>query len=180
MDDIEKILQSIEAGDHQAAEKLLPLVYEDLRRQAAVLMAFENPGQTLDATGLVHEAYMRLAGNASYAGRSHFFRTAAEVMRRILIDQARKKKSAKRGRGGQKFELSESDRVLLPDPDTLLTIDEALAKLAEEDPEAAEIARLRLFAGVSIEDAAEMLGMSRATAFRNWQYARAVLTAALK
>ncbi len=127
----------------------------------------------------MHEAYLRLAGKTSFAGQSHFFRAAAEAMRRILVDQARQKRAEKRGRGAPRFALSEADRVVLPDPDTLLTVDEALIKLATDDPASAEVARLRLFAGLSIDEAADALGISRATAFRDWAYARAVLTAAL-
>jgi RNA polymerase sigma factor (TIGR02999 family) len=165
-------------GDNRAAE-LVPLVYDELRRLAAAQLAREKPGQTLDATALVHEAYLQLAGKMSFAGKSHFFRVAAEAMRRILIDQARKKQAAKRGGGTRRYELSEADRVVLPDPDTLLTVDEVLMKLASEDPPSAEIARLRLFAGLSLDEAADVLGISRATAYRDWAYARAVLSIAL-
>jgi RNA polymerase sigma factor (TIGR02999 family) len=179
MNDVTQLLNAIEAGDAHAAAQLLPLVYDELRRLAAAQMAREKPGQTLDATGLVHEAYLQLVGTPSFASKSHFFRAAAEAMRHILVDQARKKRAQKRGRGARRFQLSEADRVVLPDPDILLTIDESLAKLAIEDPASAEMARLRLFAGLSIAEAAEALGISRATAFRNWAYARAVLTAAL-
>jgi RNA polymerase sigma factor (TIGR02999 family) len=159
--------------------QLLPLVYDELRRLAAAQMAREKPGQTLDATALVHEAYLRLVGHTTFTSKSHFLRAAAEAMRHILVEQARKKRAEKRGGGAQRFDLSEADRVVLPDPDTLLTVDEALARLALEDPVAAEIARLRLFAGQTIDEAADTLGISRATAFRDWAYARAVLTAAL-
>jgi RNA polymerase sigma factor (TIGR02999 family) len=162
-----------------AAQELLPLVYDQLRTLAAARLAQEKPGQTLDATGLVHEAYLRLAAKTSFTSKSHFFRAAAEAMRCILVDQARKKQAEKRGGGARRFSVSESDRVVSYDPDTLLTVDEALAALAAEDPSAAEVARLRLFAGLSIEEAADGLGISRATAFRDWAYVRAVLTAAL-
>jgi RNA polymerase sigma factor (TIGR02999 family) len=179
MSEVTRILSALAHGGGQAAAELLPLVYDELRRLAAAQMAGEGPGQTLDATGLVHEAFLRLAGKTSFAGKSHFFRAAAEAMRRILVDQARKKRAEKRGGGAARFALSEADRVVLPDPDILLTVDEALADLAAEDPASAEVARLRLFAGLSIDEAAEALGISRATAFRDWAYARAVLTAAL-
>jgi RNA polymerase sigma factor (TIGR02999 family) len=179
MHEVSRILNAIGQGAPQAADQLLPLVYTQLRRLAAQKLADEKPGQTLDATALVHEAYLRLAGNATFACRSHFLRAAAEAMRRILVEQARKKRAEKRGGGARRFEVSEADRIVLPDPDTLLTIDEALAKLATEDPVSAEVARLRLFAGQSIDEAADTLGLSRATAFRDWAYARAVLTAAL-
>lgn len=162
-----------------AAQELLPLVYDQLRSLAAARLVQEKPGQTLDATGLVHEAYLRLAAKTSFTSKSHFFRAAAEAMRCILVDQARKKRAEKRGGGASRLSVSESDRVVSYDPDTLLTVDETLAALAAEDPSAAEVARLRLFAGLSIEEAAEALGISRATAFRDWAYVRAVLTAAL-
>jgi RNA polymerase sigma factor (TIGR02999 family) len=179
MSEVTRVLSDLAHGDAHAAAELLPLVYDELRRLAAAQMAREKPGQTLDATGLVHEAYLRLAGQMSFAGKSHFFRAAAEAMRRILVDQARKKWAEKRGGGAARFSLSESDRMVLPDPDTLLAVDEALAKLAADDPASAEVARLRLFAGFTLEEAADALGISRATAFREWAYARAVLTAAL-
>ena len=180
MDTVARVIEAIEAGVPATAERLLPLVYEELRRMAAAQMARERPGQTIDATGLVHEAYMRLVGQSAFNGKSHFFRAAAEAMRRILVDNARQKRTLKRGGKRNRFELSESDRVTLPDSDTLLAIDEALSKLTVEDPNSAEIARLRLFAGVSIDEAADLLGISRATAFRDWQYARAVLSAAIQ
>jgi RNA polymerase sigma factor (TIGR02999 family) len=179
MSDVTRILAALRPGDPQAAAELLPLVYDELRRLAAARLARERPGQTLDATGLVHEAFLRLVGDRTFAGARHFFAAAAEAMRRILVDNARRKQADKRGGGARRFEPSEADRVVLPDPDTLLTVDEALAKLATEDPASAEVARLRLFAGLSVEEAAEALGVSRATAFRDWAYARAVLTTAL-
>lgn len=179
MSDLTRILSAIEPGGRHAADQLLPLVYDELRRLAAAKLAREKPGQTLDATGLVHEAYLRPVGKTSFAGKSHFFRAAAEAMRRILVDQAREKRAEKRGGGAPRFAPSEADRVVLPDPDTLLDVDEALAKLAAEDHASAEVARPRLFAGLTLEEAADALGISRATAFRDWAYARAVLTAAL-
>jgi RNA polymerase sigma factor (TIGR02999 family) len=182
MADVTRILTAIEAGDPSATSELLPLVYDELRRLAAARLAHEKPGQTLDATGLVHEAYLRLVGadaDRHWNGRRHFFAAAAEAMRRILVEQARRKQAEKRGGHGQRFELLQADRLVIPDPDTVLAVDEAIAKLAADDPDAAEIARLRLFAGFSIEEAAEALAVSRATAFRDWAYARAVLTAAL-
>jgi RNA polymerase sigma factor (TIGR02999 family) len=161
------------------AADLFPLVYDELRKLAAAKLAQEQPGHTLDATALVHEAYLRLGESAQFGAKSQFFRAAAEAMRRILVDHARKKRADKRGGGGRRFELSEADRVAVPDPDTLLAVDEALAKLDTEDRGSADIARLRLFAGLSVEQAADALGVSRATAFRDWAYARAWLTAAL-
>jgi RNA polymerase sigma factor (TIGR02999 family) len=180
MNEVSRIRSNRQPADEpHAAAQLLPLVYDELRRLAAARLAREKPGQTFDATGLVHEAYLRLVGRQSFADKGHFFRAAAEAMRRILVDRARKKRAAKRGGHATRFTLSEADRAVLPDADTLLGVDEALARLAAEDPPSAEIARLRLFAGLSIEEAAQVLGISRATAFRDWAYARAVLTAAL-
>jgi RNA polymerase sigma factor (TIGR02999 family) len=179
---VTRLLEAANRGDQQAAADLLPLVYDELRRLAAAKLAHEKPGQTLDATALVHEAYLRLVGPADrerWAGRGHFVAAAAEAMRRILVEVARKKQAEKRGGGAKRFELSESDRVTIPDPDTLLAVDEALTQLAAEDAGSADVARLRLFAGLSVEEAADALGVSRATAFRDWGYARAWLTAAL-
>jgi RNA polymerase sigma factor (TIGR02999 family) len=173
------VLGAAELGNANVVGDLLPLVYDELRRLAAAKMACEKPGQTLDATALVHEAYLKVVGHGSFATQSEFFRAAAEAMRRILIDHARAKKADKRGGGGRRFELSDADRVMIPDPDTLLCIDEALDNLAGEDPSAAEIARLRLFAGLSVDAAGKSLGLARATAFREWAYARAHLSAAL-
>jgi RNA polymerase sigma factor (TIGR02999 family) len=161
------------------ADGLFPVVYDELRRLAAAKLAAEPAGHTLDATALVHEAYVRLAGATGFETQSQFFRMAAESMRRILVDHARRKRASKRGGGGQRFTLAEGDRVAVPDPETVLAIDEALAKLAADDPASADVARLRLFAGLSVDETAETLGVSRTTAFRDWAYARAWLTAAL-
>jgi RNA polymerase sigma factor (TIGR02999 family) len=163
----------------EPAADLLPLVYAELRALAAAQMRKERPGHTLDATALVHEAYLRLGGERRFEDRRHFLAAAAQAMRRILIDDARKKLAEKRD-GGQRFELSESDRVEIPDPARLLAVDEAIERLAVEDAGAAELARLRLFAGLSVEEAGEALGLPRATAYREWAYARAWLTAALE
>jgi RNA polymerase sigma factor (TIGR02999 family) len=182
MPDVTQLLEAASRGDRKAAAELLPLVYTELRKLAAAKLADEKPGQTLDATALVHEAYIRLVGpldGAKWKDRGHFLAAAAEAMRRILVEIARKKSAEKRGGGGKRFELTEGDRVVIPDPDTLLAVDEALAKLAGEDEPSATIARLRLFAGLTVEEAADALGVSRATAFRDWAYARAFLTAAL-
>jgi RNA polymerase sigma factor (TIGR02999 family) len=179
MSDVAPISNAGDAASAHSAKELLPFVYDELRRLAAAQMARERPGHTLDATALVHEAYMRLAEKTNFASKSHFFRAAAEAMRCILVDQARKKQAEKRGGGAVRFTVSEADRVVCPDPDTLLIVDEALTRMAADDPASAEVARLRLFAGLSIEEAAEALGISRASAFRDWAYARAVLTAAL-
>src|SRR5438874_13638075 len=163
----------------QPTAGLFPALYDELRRLAAAQLRAERPGHTLDATALVHEAYLRLRQSAAFATKSQFFRAAAEAMRRILVDHARKKRADKRGGGGKRLDLSEADRVAVPDPDTLLAVDEALARLTAEDRGSADVARLRLFAGLSVEDAADALGVSRATAYRDWAYARAWLTAAL-
>lgn len=154
-------------------------IYDELRRLAGNLDRGESAGHTLDATALVHEAYLRLGGASGFESMSHFVRAAAEAMRRILVDHARKKRAEKRGGGGKRFELFEGNRIVVDDPDTVLAVDEALAKLAAEDPASADVARLRLFAGLSVEEAGDALGVSRATAFRDWAYARAWLTAAL-
>ena len=182
MIDLTRLLDAANLGDPHAAAELLPLVYTELRKLAQAKLAHEKPGQTLDATALVHEAYIRLVGpvdGAKWKDRGQFVAAAAEAMRRILIEIARKKQAEKRGGGAKRFELSESDRVLIPDPDTLIAVDEALAKLALEDEPSANVARLRLFVGLSVDEAADALGVSRATAFRDWAYARAYLTAAL-
>jgi RNA polymerase sigma factor (TIGR02999 family) len=173
MAEVTAILSTIEQGDPHAAELLLPLVYDELRKLAAAKLAREKPGQTLDATGLVHEAYLRLAGGRPFRDCGHFFAAAAEAMRRILVERARRKRAAKRGGAARRFELSEADRAVEPDPGTLLAVDEALTTLAAEDAAAADLARLRLFAGLSVEEAAAARGISRATAFRDWAYARA-------
>jgi RNA polymerase sigma factor (TIGR02999 family) len=181
-DEVTRILSALEQGDAQAAEQLLPLIYHELRQLAAQKLAGEKPGQTLQATALVHEAYLRLVDVEQaqhWNSRRHFFAAAAEAMRRILVESARRKRAEKRGAGGLRFALSEGDRVVLHDPDTLLTVDEVLQRLGCEDPASAAVARLRLFAGLSIEEAAAALEVSRATAYRDWAYARAVLTAAL-
>lgn len=178
MSQVTQILSAIEQGDPHAAEQLLPLVYDELRKLAADRMAGERPGQTLDATALVHEAYIRLVDVArpqNWDGRAHFFAAAAEAMRRILIDAARRKGRAKRGGDHKRVDLDDAASISLAAPDELLLIDEAIAKLAAEDTRAAQLVRLRYFAGLSIEEAAEMSGMSRSTAFEHWSYARAWL-----
>ncbi len=159
-------------------EGFFPQVYEELRRLAASKLAGERAGHTLDATALVHEAYLRL-GQAKFGDRVDFLRAAAVAMQRILVDHARRKRSTKRGGYARQFSLDEADRVVVSDPDTLLDIDAALRSLADEDATSADVARFRLFAGLSIDEAAEALGLSRATAFREWAYARSWLTAAM-
>jgi RNA polymerase sigma factor (TIGR02999 family) len=176
MNDVTQILSAIECGNPRAAEQLLPLVYDELRRLAAQRMACEPPGLTLQATALVHEAYLRLVDTEkvqSWDSRGHFFAAAAEAMRRILVEAARRRKRQKRGGGRARAELLEADLAVDDPPDEVLAIDEALARLAAEDPRAAELVKLRYFAGLSIEDAAQALELSRATAYRHWVYARA-------
>jgi RNA polymerase sigma factor (TIGR02999 family) len=182
MTDVTRILLDIEQGDPQAAEQLLPLVYEELRKLAAQKLAHEQPGHTLQATALVHEAYLRLVGGtpeAHWNGRGHFLAAAAEAMRRILVENARRKKTQKRGGPRRRIDLSRAEPLELADPDSLLDLDELLTRLAGEDPEAAAVAQLRLFAGLSVEEAARALSTSRAGAYRQWTYARAWLHARL-
>jgi RNA polymerase sigma factor (TIGR02999 family) len=181
MSDISGILAALERGDRHAAAELLPLVYDELRRLAAARLAQEKPGQTLDATGLVHEAYLRLVGGDAgkrWEGRRHFFGAAAEAMRRILIDNARRNQRLRHG--GDRRRMDPAD-FPAPEqsPDDLLALDEALTRLAAEDGPAAEVAKLRLFAGLSVEEAAETLALSRAAGYRHWTYARAWLRDAL-
>jgi RNA polymerase sigma factor (TIGR02999 family) len=166
MSEVTRILSAIDQGDPHVAAQLVPLVYDELRHLAAHKLAHEKPGQTLDPTGLVHEAYLRLVGSADanrWRDRGHFFAACAEAMRRILVEHARRKHAEKRG-GGQRFELSEANRLVIPDPDTLLTVDEVLERLAGEDAGSAAVARLLLFAGRCVEEAAA-LGISRQPPF---------------
>ena len=178
MSDVTRVLCAIEQGEAAAAEELLPLVYEELRRLAAQRMAHEKPGQTLQATALVHEAYLRLVDVDKvqhWNSRGHFFGAAAEAMRRILIDNARCKLRPKHGGDLQRVTLEAADCLgCVPDGD-LLALDEALAKLAGQEPAKAELVKLRFFAGLSVDDAGKALGISRATAKRHWRYARAWL-----
>jgi RNA polymerase sigma factor (TIGR02999 family) len=182
MTDVTRILLDIEQGNTQAAEQLLPLVYDELRTLAARRLAHEKPGQTLQATALVHEAYLRLVGgepDAHWNGRGHFIAAAAEAMRRILVENARRKKTKKRGGPRRRIDLSRAEPLDRADPDALLDLDELLTRLAGEDPDAAAVAKLRIFAGLSVEEAARALSMSRAGAYRQWTYARAWLHARL-
>jgi RNA polymerase sigma factor (TIGR02999 family) len=175
MSEVTRILDAIQKGDAAAAEELLPLVYEELRRLAGHKMAGEAPGHTLQATALVHEAWLRLAGSESQQGwqnRAHFFGSAAEAMRRILVDHARRKQSLKRGGRAEREELHESVLVLTAPPDELLAVHEALDKLALEDATAAELVKLRYFVGMTMEEAASALGMPKRTAENLWTYAR--------
>jgi DNA-directed RNA polymerase specialized sigma24 family protein len=205
MADVTRILSRIDSGDPQAAEQLLPLVYDELRKLAAARLAHEKPGQTLQATALVHEAYVRLVGRerpgtrsqepgvrneeseenlapgswslvpGSFHSRGHFFAAAAEAMRRILVEAARRKLSQRHGGDRQRADLLDADAAILPGGDELLDLDEALAKLAAADPACAELVKLRVFAGMTVDEAALVQGVSPRTAKRNWAYARAWL-----
>ena len=178
MSDVTRILSAIEQGDPLASEQLLPLVYDELRKLAAAKLAQEKPGQTLQATALVHEAYVRLVDvdkAQQWDSRGHFFAAAAEAMRRILVDRAREKGSAKRGGTLKRVDIDAVDVATRATPDQLLAIDDALAKLAREDPSAAKLVELRYFAGLTVDEAGKALGMSTATAYRHWNYARAWL-----
>jgi RNA polymerase sigma factor (TIGR02999 family) len=177
-----RVLSAIETGDPHAAAELLPLIYDELRRLAAQRLAKEKPGQTLEATALVHEAYLRLVGKGEgqhWDGRHHFFGAAAEAMRRILVENARRKQGPKHGGGLQRID-ADLDRVVVPAaPVDILALNEGLTRLAEESPIRAELVKLRFFAGLTLPEAAEVLGISRATAERYWTYARTRLYAEL-
>jgi RNA polymerase sigma factor (TIGR02999 family) len=178
MSDVTHILSAIEQGDPHAAEELLPLVYDELRKLAAQKMAQEKPGQTLEATALVHEAYMRLVDAErvqQWDSRGHFFAAAAEAMRRILVDRAREKGREKRGGKLQKVNIDAIDLATTATADQLVAIDDALTRLAIDDSAAAQIVKLRYFAGMTIEEAGRAIGVSTATAYRHWNYARAWL-----
>jgi RNA polymerase sigma factor (TIGR02999 family) len=178
MSDLTQILRAIDEGDSHAASQLLPLVYDELRSLAAQRLAQEKPGQTLQPTALVHEAYLRLVGPGAAArwdGRGHFFAAAAEAMRRILVEQARRKRSRKRGGDRSRQDLDEVDQALPEPREDLLALDEALQKLATVDRAAADVVQLRYFAGLTLPEAAEALGISPRTAGRLWAYARAWL-----
>lgn len=181
MSDVTRLLDDAAAGDPHAAAELLPLVYDELRRFASARLAGEQPGQTLQATALVHEAYLRLVGgdqSREWNSRAHFFAAAAEAMRRILVDAARRKLAGKRGGNPRRHLL---DGLAVPESDAeLLALDEALRKLAEADPQKARLVELRYFAGLTGEQAAEALGISPTTADRHWAYARAWLQAEVR
>ncbi|MCA9009836.1 MAG: sigma-70 family RNA polymerase sigma factor [Planctomycetaceae bacterium] len=182
MADVTYILSQIESGDPLAAEQLLPLVYEELRKLAAARMAQEQPGQTLQATALVHDAYIRLVDvkkAQKWDSRGHFYAAAAEAMRRILVDAARRKQAEIHGGGQHCINLEDADLISRASPDRIVALDDALARLAAEDSAAAELVKIRLFAGLSLEESAATIGMSRATAYRHWTYARAWLRAEL-
>jgi RNA polymerase sigma factor (TIGR02999 family) len=183
MNDVTRVLSALEQGDPHAAEQLLPLVYDELRQLAAQKLAHEKPGQTLQATALVHEAYLRLVGgegDAHWNSRGHFITAAAEAMRRILVDNARRKKTERHGGKRKRIDLSQAEPITQADPQAVLDLDEVLAVLAGEDPAAAEVAKLRIFVGLSVEEVAQALSTSRANAYRQWAYARAWLHARLR
>lgn len=177
MEKVTLILNAIEEGDTEAINALLPAVYEELRAMANQRLANERRGHTLQATALVHEAYLRLVGSKGqeWRSRTYFFGAAAEAMRRILIDEARRKKRLKRGGDRGRMELREGDLSIGDDSDDLIALDEALAQLADNDPTKAELVKLRYFAGLTIDQAAELLDISSATAKRYWTYSRAWL-----
>ena len=178
MSDVTQILSQIERGNTAAADQLLPLLYEELRKLAYAKIAQEKPGQTLQATSLVHEAYIRLVDAEKaqhWSSRGHFFGAAAEAMRRILVEQARRKKSQKRGGGLNRVELSDADLVDGGRDLDLVALDEALGRLETDDPRAAEVVKLRFFGGLTIKEAAKAIGISEATADNDWAYARSWL-----
>jgi RNA polymerase sigma factor (TIGR02999 family) len=173
MKDVTRMLSAIEQGDPHAAQQLLPLVYDELRRLAAQKLAQEKPGQTLEATALVHEAYLRLVGDQKFANRRHFFAAAAQAMRRILVEAARRKQIVPR------VDLEGFEPVAKADDERLLELHDALEHLARTEPMAAKVVEARVFAGLSLEEAAAALGLSRPTAYREWTFARAWLATAM-
>lgn len=183
MADVTQILSQIEQGDPSAAEQLLPLVYQELRQLAAAKLSHEKPGQTLQATALVHDAYIRLVDVEKvqhWDSRRHFFAAAAEAMRRILVEKARAKGRDKRGGGGVRIELDDDLWVSTTTPEQILAVDESLDRLAMEDTTAADVVKLRYFSGLSVAEAAEALGIHRTTAHRHWTYARAWIRAEIR
>lgn len=183
MSDVTHILAQIEQGNQAASEQLFPLVYDELRKLAAAKLAHEKPGQTLQATALVHEAYLRLAGGTeaqNWTSRTHFFGAAAEAMRRILVDQARRKSASKRGGQLVRQEFDEASLAAGRPDEEVIAVHEALDQLAAQDRLAADLVKMHYFGGFAMEEAAEILGMSRATGYRLWTYARAWLRALLE
>jgi RNA polymerase sigma factor (TIGR02999 family) len=178
MNDVTRILSAIEQGDPHAAEQLLPLVYDELRRLAAAKLARETPGQTLQATALVHEAYLRLVDTdraCRWDSRGHFFAAAAEAMRRILVDNARHKQAQRHGGGWQRHDLLDAELAIDSTGDDLFAVDAALSRLAAQEPVIARLVELRFFAGLTLEEAAKCLGLAERTGYRHWAYARAWL-----
>jgi RNA polymerase sigma factor (TIGR02999 family) len=183
MSEVTRILSEIEAGDPSAASQLLPLVYDELRKLAAYKLAQEKPGQTLQATALVHEAFLRLVGSKneqSWDSRGHFFAAAAEAMRRILVESARQKKRLKRGGNWKRVDLNDAELASVASPDDLLDLDDALRTLTVEDPVSAKLVNLRYFGGLTLEQVADLMGMSRSSAYEQWAYARAWLSCQLQ
>jgi RNA polymerase sigma factor (TIGR02999 family) len=185
MSEVTRILSAIEQGDPHAAHQLLPLVYDELRQLAAQKLAQEKPGQTLQATALVHEAYLRLVGQSAapyWDGRSHFFAAAAEAMRRILVERARRKQRARHGGGRQKHPLEENEPAIASPVDAidLLALNEALDRLEATSPRRAQLVKLRYFAGFTLPEAAQMLGIAQSTAEADWTYAKAWLKRAME
>lgn len=180
MPEVTRLLEAARAGDRRAATDLLPLVYDELRKLAAAKMSDERPGHTLNATALVHEAYLRLVGDQQFDGRGHFFSAAAEAMRRILVNHARDRKRLKRGGGSARIDLDQLTEPAAASDDELIGLDDALARLAAEYPVAAELVKLRFFAGQTLGAAAAALGLPRRTADRHWAFARAWLADALR
>ena len=179
MSDVTRLLEAAAGGDRQAAADLLPLVYDELRRLAAAKLAVEAPGHSLNPTALVHEAYLRLVGDQQFDGQGHFFAAAAEAMRRILVNHARDRNRLKRGGGRRRVDLDRLTGLAAASDDDLLGLDDALDRLAEDYPAAAELVKLRFFGGMTLGEAAEALGMFRRTADRHWNFARAWLADAL-
>ncbi len=180
MSDVTQILCAIEQGDPAAAEQLLPLIYDELRKLAVARMSHEKPGQTLQATALVHEAYLRLVDIDTvqhWNSRGHFFGAAAEAMRRILVESARRKQAFKSGGDRKRFSLEDADLATLAESERMLEVDDALDRLATESPDVAALVKLRVFAGLTVTEAGQALGIPRTTAFRHWTYARAWLRA---
>ncbi len=183
MTDVTRILSAIEQGDPSAAEQLLPLVYDELRKLAAQMMAQEQPGQTLQATALVHEAYVRLVDVEKaehWNSRGHFFAAAAEAMRRILVEQARRKERVRHGGDMDRVELRDVMDGRVPDAKTILAVDEAVTRLGEQEPVVAQVVQLHFFAGLTLDEIADAIGASRATIYRQWAYARALLRLTLQ
>lgn len=179
MSDVTQLLEAAHRGDKQAAEEMLPLVYDELRKLAAAKMAGEKPGHTLDATALVHEAYLRLTGGQPFESKSHFLRAAAEAMRRILVDHARARSAVKRGGNGQRVALESYHLAQHLPHEGIEALDEALSRLAREHPQQAELVQLRYFGGLTLDQCAQTLGVSARTADTWWAYARAWLAVEL-